>query len=39
MPIGAIVRVSDDFINFRRRATLLYMYFGGHLGITVWRTS
>ena len=21
------------------RATLLYMYFGGHLGITVWRTN
>lgn len=33
---------SPDSIYFSCllfRATLLYMYFGGHLGITVWRTS
>ena len=29
---------SVFYVDFLR-ATLLYMYFGGHLGIAVWRTS
>ena len=30
---------TNIHIFLYNRATLLYMYFGGHLGITVWRTN
>ena len=33
-----VLGISTFYVDFLR-ATLLYMYFGGHLGITVWRTS
>lgn len=36
---NAIVGEAFSFEISYTKATLLYMYFGGHLGITVWRTS
>ena len=38
-PYNVVVGESFTMDIAHVRSSMLYMYFGGHLGITVWRTS